>query len=73
MLLKLNVSNEALDAVREDRPGHEDPHSLEVAQQRGLRHRNRCAEKRASNMLIPALKDAGATDILELPIEKIIH
>ena len=29
--------------------------------------------KKGINMLIPALKDAGATDILELPIEKIIH
>ena len=25
------------------------------------------------NVLIPALKDAGATDILELPISKIVH
>ena len=29
--------------------------------------------KREINMLIPALKDAGATDILELPISKIVH
>ena len=25
------------------------------------------------NVLIPALKDAGATDILELPLSKIVH
>ena len=25
------------------------------------------------NILIPALKDAGATDIIELPISKIVH
>ncbi|NDE21120.1 MAG: ATP phosphoribosyltransferase [Actinobacteria bacterium] len=30
-------------------------------------------EKRLVNTVIPALKDAGATDILELPISKIIH
>ena len=30
-------------------------------------------EKRTINTLIPALKDAGATDILELPISKIVH
>ena len=30
-------------------------------------------EKRTINILIPALKDAGATDILELPISKIVH
>ena len=29
-------------------------------------------EKRTINTLIPALKDAGATDILELPISKIV-
>jgi ATP phosphoribosyltransferase len=29
--------------------------------------------KSAINTLIPALKDAGATDIIELPIAKIIH
>jgi ATP phosphoribosyltransferase len=25
------------------------------------------------NVLIPALKDAGATDLLELPLSKIVH
>jgi ATP phosphoribosyltransferase len=25
------------------------------------------------NVLIPALKDAGATDIIELPLSKIVH
>ena len=30
-------------------------------------------EKSAINVLIPALKDAGATDILELPLTKIVH
>ena len=29
--------------------------------------------KAAINMLIPALKDAGATDIIELPLSKIVH
>ena len=29
--------------------------------------------KREINILIPALKDAGATDILELPLAKIVH
>ena len=29
-------------------------------------------EKRTINRLIPALKDAGATDLLELPISKIV-
>jgi ATP phosphoribosyltransferase len=30
-------------------------------------------EKARINTLIPALKDAGATDILELPLTKIVH
>ena len=29
--------------------------------------------KSAINVLIPALKDQGATDIIELPISKIVH
>ena len=29
--------------------------------------------KATINTLIPALKDAGATDILELPLTKIVH
>ena len=30
-------------------------------------------EKSGINRLIPALSDAGATDIIELPIAKIVH
>jgi ATP phosphoribosyltransferase len=30
-------------------------------------------QKRTINTVIPALKDAGASDILEIPISKIIH
>ena len=30
-------------------------------------------EKRGINLIIPALKDAGATDLLEIPIAKIVH
>jgi ATP phosphoribosyltransferase len=29
--------------------------------------------KATINTLIPALKDAGATDIIELPLAKIVH
>ena len=29
--------------------------------------------KDAINTLIPALKDAGASDIIELPLAKIVH
>jgi ATP phosphoribosyltransferase len=30
-------------------------------------------DKSDINVLIPALKDAGATDIIELPLSKIVH
>ena len=30
-------------------------------------------EKAQINRIIPALRDAGATDLLEIPISKIIH
>jgi ATP phosphoribosyltransferase len=30
-------------------------------------------EKSRINTLIPALKDAGASDILEVPLSKIVH
>ena len=33
----------------------------------------RWCPKREINMLIPALKDAGAADIIELPLSKIVH
>ncbi len=29
-------------------------------------------EKRAINLVIPALRDAGATDLVEMPISKIV-
>jgi len=29
-------------------------------------------DKRTINLIIPALSDAGATDLLELPISKIV-
>ena len=30
-------------------------------------------EKRKINILIPELRDCGATDILEIPLSKIVH
>ena len=30
-------------------------------------------EKRGINRLIPDLREAGATDLLEIPISKIVH
>jgi ATP phosphoribosyltransferase len=30
-------------------------------------------EKAQINLIIPAVRDAGATDLLEIPISKIVH
>ena len=46
---------------------------VRAVRRRRLRGRDGGAKKRTINTLIPALKDAGATDILELPLSKIVH
>ena len=53
----------------------------DLAYVRGMVHRQLHDEDRAQvwlskatiNTLIPALKDNGATDIIELPLSKIVH
>ncbi len=72
VLLKLNVSNEALDAVVKIVPAMKTPTVSKLHNNEGYAIET-VVPKKGINMLIPALKDAGATDILELPIEKIIH
>lgn len=72
VLLKLNVSNESLDAVVKIVPAMKTPTVSKLHNNEGFAIET-VVPKKGINMLIPALKDAGATDILELPIEKIIH
>ena len=72
VLLKLNVSLEDYEAVIAMLPSMKQPTVSKLHGEIGYAIET-VAEKRGINMLIPALKDAGATDILELPIEKIIH
>lgn len=72
VLLKLNVSNEALEAVVKIVPSMKTPTVSKLHNNEGFAIET-VVPKKGINMLIPALKDAGATDILELPIEKIIH
>lgn len=72
VLLKLNVAAAALQPVLDVLPAmssptvtqlaHEDMHAVESV-----------VSKRGVNTLIPALKAAGARDILELPISKIVE
>lgn len=72
VLLKLNVDNANFAAVVALVPSMKTPTVSKLFGDTGYAIETVVA-KRGINTLIPALKDAGATDILELPIEKIIH
>jgi ATP phosphoribosyltransferase len=71
VLVKMNVAAEALQAVVKLLPALKSPTVNELAGEDGYAVETVVA-KRQINTLIPALKDAGATGILELPISKII-
>jgi ATP phosphoribosyltransferase len=71
VLLKLNVSAERFQAVLDVLPSAKSPTVSELAG--GGFAVESLVEKRGINLVIPALKDAGATDLLEIPIAKIVH
>jgi ATP phosphoribosyltransferase len=71
VLLKLNVAEEQLDEVLEVLPSAKSPTVSHLANG-GLAIES-VVEKRQINRIIPALRDAGATDLLEIPISKIVH
>ncbi|MFM7894325.1 MAG: ATP phosphoribosyltransferase, partial [Actinomycetota bacterium] len=71
VLVKLNVSDASYAAVLKVLPAAKSPTVSKLAS--GDWAVESVVEKRLVNTVIPALKDAGATDILELPISKIIH
>jgi ATP phosphoribosyltransferase len=71
VLLKLNVSNGALRAVLDIMPSMSSPTITPLAG--GEMHAvESVVAKHGVNTLIPALKAAGARDILEIPITKIV-
>jgi ATP phosphoribosyltransferase len=70
VLVKLNVSAQDLQAVLAVLPSAKSPTISELAG--GGFAVESVVEKRSINTLIPALKDAGASDLLELPISKIV-
>jgi ATP phosphoribosyltransferase len=72
VLVKLNVTNEAFERVVAIVPSMKTPTVSKLFGDEGYAIET-VVPKATINTLIPALKDAGATDILELPIEKIIH
>src|SRR4051794_35467974 len=70
VLLKLNVAPEAYDAVLAVLPSAKSPTVSKLAN--GGFAVESVVDKRTINLIIPALSDAGATDLLELPISKIV-
>jgi ATP phosphoribosyltransferase len=72
VLVKLNVSGEDLDAVISLVPALKAPTVAKLFGDGGYAVET-VVPKTAINTLIPALKDAGASDILELPLSKIVH
>jgi ATP phosphoribosyltransferase len=72
VLLKLNVDETNLDAVIGLLPALKSPTVSKLFNDDAYAVETVVA-KREINTLIPALKDAGATGIIELPIAKIVH
>lgn len=71
VLLKLNVAKNSMDAVIGLLPAAKSPTIAQLAS--GDYAVETVVPKKGINTLIPALIDAGASDLLEIPISKIIH
>lgn len=72
VLVKLNVPPDGLEAVIGLLPAMKTPTVNELYGGAGYAVET-VVPKAGINTLIPALSDAGATDIIELPISKIVH
>ncbi|MEO8697114.1 MAG: ATP phosphoribosyltransferase [Acidimicrobiales bacterium] len=72
VLVKMNVPTAALADVIAILPSMKSPTVNELFGEQGYAIET-VVEKRQINVLIPALKDAGASDILELPLSKIVR
>jgi len=72
VLVKLNVPADRLDAVIAKLPAMKTPTVNELYGRSGYAVET-VVPKADINVLIPELKDAGATDLLELPLSKIVH
>jgi ATP phosphoribosyltransferase len=72
VLVKLNVAGERLDAVIGVLPAMKTPTVNELYGGAGYAVET-VVPKSEINILIPALSDAGATDIVEMPLSKIVH
>ncbi len=72
VLVKMNVSAEDLNRIMEIIPSMKAPTVNELYQGSGFAVETVVA-KNVINVLIPELRDGGATDILEIPLSKIVH
>ena len=72
VLVKLNVTADRLEGVIGKLPAMKTPTVNELYGGSGFAVET-VVPKNEINVLIPDLKDAGATDIIELPLSKIIH
>jgi ATP phosphoribosyltransferase len=72
VLVKLNVAAEQLDGVIELLPALRSPTVSELFGGGGFAVET-VVPKSEINVLIPALRDRGATDIIELALSKIVH
>lgn len=72
VLVKLNVASESLESVLAVLPSLRSPTISELSGGAGFAVET-VAAKSEINTLIPALKDNGATDIIELALSKIVH
>ena len=72
VLVKLNVGEADLDRVIEIVPSMKAPTVSKLFGEGGYAVET-VVPKSEINTLIPALKDAGASDIIELPLAKIVH
>ncbi len=72
VLVKLNVAEDKLDGVVAILPALKSPTVSKLSGDGGYAVET-VVPKAEINTLIPALKDHGATDIIELPIAKIVH
>ena len=72
VLVKLNVGEEDLDGVIAILPSMRAPTVSKLFGEAGYAVET-VVPKAEINILIPALRDHGATDIIELPLAKIVH
>ncbi|MDQ1397149.1 MAG: phosphoribosyltransferase [Acidimicrobiaceae bacterium] len=72
VLVKLNVGEDDLNRVIGILPAMKSPTVSQLSGDGGFAVET-VVPKAEINTLIPALKDAGATDIIELPLSKIVH